>query len=90
MEPITKTQTSWWKTEVDYEPGFKFWFALMWQNWYIQIVLINIALLIAMAVDLEGPTLWFCLVPVMAIAATTILGFIKFPHDLRDQYYRQS
>ena len=39
-------QTSWFKTEVDFEPSFKFWFALMWQNSYIQIFLVAFSLLI--------------------------------------------
>lgn len=35
----TKKQKSWFKTDkdIDFENSFKFWFALMWQNSYIQI-----------------------------------------------------
>lgn len=34
-----KKQSSWFKTDkdIDFENSFKFWFALMWQNHYLQI-----------------------------------------------------
>ena len=34
-------QNSWFKTEVDFENSFKWWFALQWQNKYIQIFLLT-------------------------------------------------
>lgn len=36
---MIKKQSSWFKTDKDinFENSFKFWFALMWQNHYIQI-----------------------------------------------------
>ncbi len=30
-------QKGWFRTEVDFEDSFKFWFALQWQNTYIQL-----------------------------------------------------
>lgn len=35
----TQKQKSWFKTEVDFENSFKWWFALQWQNSYLQIFL---------------------------------------------------
>lgn len=41
-------QSSWFRTDanIDFENSFKFWFALMWQNKYIQIFLVAFALTI--------------------------------------------
>ncbi len=39
-------QSSWFKTEVDFESSFKFWFALMWQNSYIQLFSVGFILLL--------------------------------------------
>lgn len=38
-----RKQSSWFKTDkdIDFENSFKFWFALMWQNHYIQIFLLT-------------------------------------------------
>jgi len=33
----TKKQIRWFKTDVDFENSFKYWFALMWQNKFIQL-----------------------------------------------------
>ena len=46
-------QNSWFKTEVDYDPSFKFWFALMWQNSYIQIFMVAFPLFIVELLSLE-------------------------------------
>ncbi len=37
----TKKQTSWFKTDVKFENSFKFWFALQWQNSYIQLFIVG-------------------------------------------------
>lgn len=37
----TKKQKSWFKTEVNFENSFRWWFALQWQNSYLQIFLAN-------------------------------------------------
>ena len=38
IDPVSGTkQTSWFTTNVDFENSFKYWFALQWQNKYIQI-----------------------------------------------------
>lgn len=37
----TKKQTRWFRTDVDFENSFKFWFALQWQNKYLQIFAIT-------------------------------------------------
>ena len=39
-----KTQSSWFKTDKDikFEDSFKFWFALMWQNKYIQLAVVGL------------------------------------------------
>ena len=42
----TKKQTSWFHTDVDFENSFKYWFALMWQNKYIQLFTIGFVALI--------------------------------------------
>ena len=38
------TQKSWFRTEEDlnFEDSFKFWFALMWQNKYIQLAVVGL------------------------------------------------
>lgn len=33
-------QKSWFHTDVDFENSFKFWFALQWQNKYIQLFIL--------------------------------------------------
>lgn len=43
---IMKKQNSWFRTEVDFENSFKFWFALMWQNTYIQIFAVAFPIMI--------------------------------------------
>jgi hypothetical protein len=43
---IKKTQKSWFHTEVDFEDSFKWWFALQWQNNYIQLFVIFFGILI--------------------------------------------
>ncbi len=42
------TQKSWFKTEEDlnFEDSFKFWFALMWQNKYIQLATLGLVVTI--------------------------------------------
>lgn len=37
----TKKQISWFKTDVDFENSFRYWFALQWQNKYIQLFTIG-------------------------------------------------
>lgn len=43
----TKKQERWFRTDVDFENSFKFWFALQWQNKYLQIFIAAFALTIA-------------------------------------------
>ena len=40
-------QKRWFRTDTDFEPGFKFWFALMWQNNYILLFLLFFGLTVA-------------------------------------------
>jgi hypothetical protein len=42
-----KKQKSWFRTEVDFENSFKWWFALQWQNKYIHLFVLGFALTIA-------------------------------------------
>lgn len=44
----TKKQKSWFKTDKDinFENSFKFWFALQWQNKYMQIFILTFLLTI--------------------------------------------
>lgn len=46
IEPLK--QTSWFKTDknIEFENSFKFWFALQWQNKYMQIFLVTFTLTI--------------------------------------------
>jgi hypothetical protein len=39
-------QVRWFRTDVDFENSFKFWFALQWQNKYIQIFAVAFPILI--------------------------------------------
>lgn len=36
-----KKQVRWFRTDVDFENSFKFWFALQWQNHYIHLFLVG-------------------------------------------------
>jgi len=47
-------QTRWFRTDVDFEKSFKFWFALQWQNKYIQIFAVSFSLLIYQLFDLSN------------------------------------
>jgi hypothetical protein len=40
----TKKQIHWFKTDVNFENSFKFWFALQWQNKYLQIFVVSFIL----------------------------------------------
>jgi hypothetical protein len=42
----TKKQQGWFRTEVDFENSFKWWFALQWQNKYIHLFLVGFVLTI--------------------------------------------
>lgn len=50
-----KKQESWFRTdnEIQFENSFKFWFALQWQNRYIQLFVMFFALQIAELVGLN-------------------------------------
>jgi hypothetical protein len=39
-------QRNWFRTDVEFESSFKYWFALMWQNHYIQLFLIVLPIFI--------------------------------------------
>lgn len=41
-----KKQERWFRTDVDFENSFKFWFALQWQNKYIQTFVVSFGFLI--------------------------------------------
>lgn len=38
-------QKRWFRTDVNFERSFKFWFALQWQNKYIQIFVVSFTIL---------------------------------------------
>jgi len=42
----TKKQERWFRTDVNFENSFKFWFALQWQNAYLQLFVVAVTLLI--------------------------------------------
>jgi hypothetical protein len=52
----TKKQESWFHTDVDFENSFKYWFALQWQNKYIQIFFVFFTLLTLQLINFE--TVW--------------------------------
>lgn len=41
-----KKQNSWFNTEVEFEKSFKWWFALQWQNFFIQLFTVAFVLLV--------------------------------------------
>ena len=41
-----KKQKSWFHTEVDFENSFRWWFALQWQNSYMQLFIVGFIALI--------------------------------------------
>lgn len=43
---LIPTQKGWFRTDVDFERSFKFWFALQWQNKYIQIFAVSFSILV--------------------------------------------
>lgn len=51
-----KKQESWFHTEVDFENSFKWWFALQWQNKYIQIFIAFFTLLVLQLINFK--TVW--------------------------------
>lgn len=51
-----KKQERWFRTDVDFENSFKFWFALNWQNKNIQLFAIFFPLLVLQLV--KFPTVW--------------------------------
>lgn len=53
-----KKQERWFRTDVDFENSFKFWFALQWQNHYIHIFLIFFTLLILEVCNLKTVFGW--------------------------------
>jgi hypothetical protein len=47
IDPNTGTeQKSWFHTEAEFQDSFKFWFALMWQNKYIQLFVLGFVITI--------------------------------------------
>lgn len=59
MEKEIKKQNRWFRTDVDFENSFKFWFALQWQNTYIQIFLVSFTLLVLQFCNLGKTIQWF-------------------------------
>lgn len=51
-----KKQTSWFHTDVDFENSFKFWFALQWQNTYIQLFVVFFTVLTLQLINFK--TVW--------------------------------
>ena len=49
-----KKQERWFRTDVDFEKSFKFWFALQWQNKYIQIFIVSFGILIWQILNLSN------------------------------------
>ncbi len=45
-------QKSWFKTQVDFENSFIFWFALMWQNTYIQLFIVGFSTLLCQVIKI--------------------------------------
>lgn len=74
-------QSSWWKTTVDFEPSFKFWFALMWQNWYILTFVIGVLLVIAWAFGWYDANWYVGLVGGLITVATGVGGFYMTYQD---------
>jgi len=40
----TKKQVRWFRTDVNFERSFKFWFALQWQNSYLQLFVVALVI----------------------------------------------
>ena len=51
---MEKKQTRWFRTDVDFEKSFKFWFALQWQNSYIQIFVVAFGILIYQLINFSN------------------------------------
>lgn len=77
-------QTSWFTTQVDFENSFKFWFALQWQNFYIQAFIIGLAFGIYMAIDLTGAELWMLTIPAAIMGFIGYKGFYQFFIDTKN------
>ncbi len=57
------------------------WFALMWQNFYIQLVIIAIGFIIGLLVT--GAILW-SLLPLAICGVVTYKGFYQFWNDMKN------
>jgi hypothetical protein len=55
-EENKETQKGWFRTEVDFENSFKWWFALQWQNHYIHLFLAFLTMFVLQLVNFE--TVW--------------------------------
>jgi hypothetical protein len=55
----TKKQEGWFRTEVDFENSFKWWFALQWQNKYIQLFAVFFTGLILQLCNLGTMIEWY-------------------------------
>lgn len=80
-------QRSWFKTDVDFENSFKYWFALQWQNWYIQSFVGILALFIFMLTpyaELEGWEKLLSLIPLSACVTIAYKGFYQFFNDMKN------
>lgn len=52
-------QKRWLRTDVDFENSFKFWFALQWQNKYIQIFAVSFSILVYQLCTLDNQLGYF-------------------------------
>lgn len=80
IEAIKKTnkQQSWFKTEVDFEKSFKWWFALQWQNSFMQIFIVAFSLLIAQLLNISTMIVWVLEAWCDGVAAGVISTFGVF------------
>ena len=56
---VQEKQKGWFRTEVDFENSFKWWFALQWQNKYIQLFIVFFTLFVLQLCNLKTMIEWY-------------------------------
>lgn len=65
--------------------GFKAWFKIMWQNFYIQIFVIAVAFFIGILTQIDGSFMFYVIlaIPVLMMIVIGYKGFYQFWRDLQ-------
>lgn len=72
-------QKSWFSLEPNFpfQPTVKYWFALMWQNWYIHLFLLSIVIILAGICNWWGGNWYLIVVGGLMMLAIIWGGFVN-------------